>query len=188
MLANQVIAMLESKHLPVNNIEELVGAAGENQQNDESSTVNTPSASNNTESSAYDNEDSSIQDSSQEDTQDTSEVATSVVTNPVVQEDSDYEDDEDWEDEEGDEYVSSIKIKAKTSVKAGRKLALKTIIYPKTATIKKCKYKSSNKKYATVSKKGVVKTKLAGKGKKVKITVRATDGSGVTATISIRIK
>ena len=53
---------------------------------------------------------------------------------------------------------------------------------------KKLTYKTSNKKYATVNAKGVVTTKKAGKGKTVKITATATDGSGKKATIKIKIR
>ena len=53
---------------------------------------------------------------------------------------------------------------------------------------KKIKWTSSNTKYATVSSTGVVKTKKAGKGKKVKITAKATDGSGKKKSVTIRIK
>ena len=49
-------------------------------------------------------------------------------------------------------------------------------------------YTSSNKKYATVSAKGLVKAKRAGKGRTVTITVKAKDGSGVTAKCKVRIK
>ena len=43
-------------------------------------------------------------------------------------------------------------------------------------------------KYATVSASGKVKTFKAGKGKKVKITVKATDGSGKKKSVVIKIK
>ena len=52
---------------------------------------------------------------------------------------------------------------------------------------KAVKWTSSNTKYATVSSKGVVKTTIAGKGKIVKITVAAVDGSGKKAVKKIRI-
>lgn len=41
---------------------------------------------------------------------------------------------------------------------------------------------------STVNGKGVVTTKKAGKGKKVKITAKATDGSNKKKTITIKIK
>lgn len=49
-------------------------------------------------------------------------------------------------------------------------------------------WSTSNKKYATVNKKGFVKTKKAGKGKSVTITVQSTDGTNKKATIRIKIK
>ncbi len=86
--------------------------------------------------------------------------------------------------------VKSVKITSKTnSVKAGKTLRLKT----KVTTTGKTAYKtllwsSSNTKYATVSSKGVVKASKKAKGKKVKITARAVDGSGKKASITIKIK
>ncbi len=53
---------------------------------------------------------------------------------------------------------------------------------------KKLAWKSSNTKYATVSSKGVVTAKKAGKGKNVTITATATDGTGKKGKIKIRIK
>ena len=53
---------------------------------------------------------------------------------------------------------------------------------------KKVKWKSSNKRYAKVNSKGVVKTYKRGKGKRVKITASATDGSRKKGSIKIRIK
>lgn len=85
--------------------------------------------------------------------------------------------------------VKSIKLKAKKSVKAGKSLKVTAIVKTtgKKAN-KNLKWTSSNTKYAVVSAKGVVKTKKAGKGKKVKITAKATDGSNKKATIMIKIK
>ena len=86
--------------------------------------------------------------------------------------------------------VKSIKITAKSkSVKAGKKLSLKAKVKTSGKTANKTlKWSSSNEKYATVSSKGVVKTKKASKGKTVKITAKATDGSGKKATFKIKIK
>ena len=53
---------------------------------------------------------------------------------------------------------------------------------------KKLIWKSSNTKYATVSKDGKVKTMKTGQGRKVKITAMATDGSGKKKTVTIKIK
>ena len=86
--------------------------------------------------------------------------------------------------------VKSIKISAKSkTVKAGKQLKLKATVKTTGKTANKTlQWSSSNTKYATVTSKGVVKAKKAGKGKKVKITARATDGSGKKATITIKIK
>ena len=85
--------------------------------------------------------------------------------------------------------VSKIKLKASSkTVKAGKKVTVKAAITPVNATNKKVTWTSSNKDYATVNSKGVVTTKKAGKGKTVKITAKAKDGSGKKATIKIKIK
>lgn len=74
-------------------------------------------------------------------------------------------------------------------IAAGKKVALKVNVGPKSASNKKVKWSISkkDKKYATVSAKGVVTTKKAGKGKTVTVTATATDGSKKKATIKISI-
>ena len=85
--------------------------------------------------------------------------------------------------------VSKIKLnKTKVSLKAGKTFRIKAKVYPEKLKNKKVTYRSSNKKYATVSQKGLVKARRAGKGKTVTITVKAADGSGVTAKCKVRIK
>lgn len=85
--------------------------------------------------------------------------------------------------------VKSIRLKAKKSVKAGKKLAIKaTVKTTGKKANKKLAWTSSNTKYATVNSKGTVSAKKAGKGKKVKITAQATDGSGKKKAITIKIK
>lgn len=86
--------------------------------------------------------------------------------------------------------VKSVKITTKRkTVKPGKKLSLKAkvTVSGKTAN-KTLLWTSSNTKYATVSKTGVVKASKKAKGKSVKITARALDGSGKKATIKIKIK
>jgi glycosidase len=85
--------------------------------------------------------------------------------------------------------VKSIKLTAsKKKVKAGSKVTLKAAVKTTGKNANKTlTWSSSNTKYATVSKKGVVTIKKAGKGKSVKITAKATDGSGKKATIKIKI-
>ena len=85
--------------------------------------------------------------------------------------------------------VSSIKLSASSkAVTAGKKVTVKATISPSNATNKALTWTTSNKKYATVSSKGVVTTKKAGKGKTVTITAKAKDGSGKKATIKLKIK
>ncbi len=86
--------------------------------------------------------------------------------------------------------VTKIKLTAKTkTVKAGGKLKINaTVTIEGKGASKKLKWKTSNKKYATVNSKGVVTAKNAGKGKTVKVTATATDGSKKKATIKIKIK
>ena len=65
----------------------------------------------------------------------------------------------------------------KATVKTNGKDANKTL-----------KWSTSNKKYATVDKKGKVKAKKAGKGKTVTITAQSTDGTNKKAKVKIKIK
>ena len=84
--------------------------------------------------------------------------------------------------------VKKVKITGKTTVKAGKSVKLKASVKATSKANKKLLWTSSNTKYATVNSQGVVKAKKSGKGKKVKITAMATDGSGKKATIAIKIK
>ena len=86
--------------------------------------------------------------------------------------------------------VKRIKLSATSkSVTAGKSIKLKATIKTTGKSVnKKLKWTSSNTKYATVTKSGKVKTKKAGKGKTVKITAQATDGTGKKASIKIKIK
>lgn len=70
--------------------------------------------------------------------------------------------------------VKKVKLnKKKIKIKKGKKYNLKATITPKDASVKKVSWKSSNKKIATVSKKGIVKAKRKGK---CTITVITKDG------------
>lgn len=86
--------------------------------------------------------------------------------------------------------VKSVKVKAPAkTVKAGKSLKLKATVKTTGKSVNKTlKWTSSNTKYATVSKKGVVKAKKAGKGKTVTITVTSTDGTYKKAKVKIKIK
>ena len=84
--------------------------------------------------------------------------------------------------------VTKIKITAKTktmNLKSKKTQTLKVTVSPAKASNRKVKWKSSNKKIATVNAKGKVTAKKAGT---VKITAVAKDGSGKRATIKIKIK
>lgn len=85
--------------------------------------------------------------------------------------------------------VKKVTVIAKTkTVKVGKTLALKAKVSATKGANKKLLWTSSNENYAVVSPKGKVKTLAAGKGKKVKITAVATDGSGKKSTVMIKIK
>ena len=84
--------------------------------------------------------------------------------------------------------VKKITLKAASSVTAGQKVTVKAIVSPSKQVNKELKWESNNKKYATVTSKGIVTTKKAGKGKTVKITAKATDGSNKKKTIKIKLK
>ena len=84
--------------------------------------------------------------------------------------------------------ITQMKISAPSrQIAAGKKVKLTVTVMPENATNHEVTWTSSNKKYATVNAKGVVTTKKAGKGKTVKITATAKDGSGIKASIKIRI-
>ena len=83
--------------------------------------------------------------------------------------------------------VKKLTVKAgKRNLEKGKKLKLKVKAKPgkKLASTQYC-WKSSNKKIAAVSAKGVVKAKKKGT---VKITVYATDGSGKKKSVKIKVK
>ena len=85
--------------------------------------------------------------------------------------------------------VKKISLKAGKSVKAGKKMTVRaTVKTTGKKANKKLVWTTSSKKYATVNSKGVVTTKKAGKGKTVKITAQATDGSKKRASVKIKIK
>ena len=85
-------------------------------------------------------------------------------------------------------FVKAVKISGKKTVKAGKTLKLKATVKATKGANKTIQWTTGNKKYATVNSKGIVKALAAGKGKTVKITASATDGSGKKKSISIKIK
>ena len=82
----------------------------------------------------------------------------------------------------------SISGAKKRMVKAGKALKLKAKVAATKGANKKLQWTSSTTEYAIVSASGKVKTKKAGKGKTVKITAMATDGSGKKQVVKIKIK
>ena len=87
--------------------------------------------------------------------------------------------------------VKKITIKgAKKTLKVGKTMKLKAIVKTTKGNPvnKKLMWTSSNTKYATVSSSGKVKALKTGKGKKVKITAMATDGTGKKKVVTIKIK
>lgn len=77
---------------------------------------------------------------------------------------------------------------SKKKVKVGKKFTIKVKYSPKNVTYKKVKWSVSNKKWASISSKGVFKAKKAGKGKIVTVKCKVLDGSKKIAKIKIRIK
>lgn len=85
--------------------------------------------------------------------------------------------------------VKKVKLNKKNAtLRYGKKLKLKATVTPKNASNKKVKWYVSNKKYAKVTQKGVVKAKKKGIGHTVKVYAKATDKSGKKAFCKIRIK
>ena len=72
--------------------------------------------------------------------------------------------------------VKSVKTVSKVYVVAGKSIKLPASVQPFNATNKGVTWKSSNKKIATVTSNGTVKTKKGAAGKKVKITATSKDG------------
>ena len=82
--------------------------------------------------------------------------------------------------------VSRIRLNRKSvTLKAGQKFTLKATVSPKKTAVKKVAYKSSRRKTATVSKKGIIRAVSAGTAK---IMVTAADGSGKKASCTVRVK
>lgn len=84
--------------------------------------------------------------------------------------------------------VKKVKLSGKSTLKVGKSTKLSAKVTASSKANKTLSWSSSNKKYATVSDKGNVTAKKAGKGKKVTITAKATDGSGKKGTFKIKIK
>ncbi len=84
--------------------------------------------------------------------------------------------------------VKKLKINRKKAVlRYGKKLKLRVKARPAKATNKKIKWSVSKKKYARVSKKGVVRAKRAGVGHTVRVYARTRDGSDIRAFCRVKI-
>ncbi len=85
--------------------------------------------------------------------------------------------------------VTRVRIKTdQKKMKAGEQLRLQAIIETSgVGANEKLKWISSNSKYASVNSKGIVTAKIAGKGRTVTITAKATDGSAKKHSVKIRI-
>ena len=84
--------------------------------------------------------------------------------------------------------VKKVNVIAPKAVKAGKSVKLKVKVTATAGAYKTLSWTSSNTKYATVSTSGKVTAKKAGKGKTVKITAKALDGSGKKAVVKLKIK
>lgn len=83
--------------------------------------------------------------------------------------------------------VKKITLSGKTSLAAGKQQTIKATVTAGPTANTRLKWSSSNDDYATVNNNGVVTAWAAGKGKKVKITASATDGTDKKAVINIKI-
>ncbi len=75
----------------------------------------------------------------------------------------------------------TLTVSPSKTIAAGKKVTIVSSVTPEQDLT----WKSSNKKYATVSSKGIVTTKKAGAGKSVVITVQAKDGTKKNVRINI---
>ena len=93
---------------------------------------------------------------------------------------------EDTKEDEVEDFKIVIKGNTK-KLAPGKKLKLTAKVSPASAGKQKILWKVSNKKYASVSKTGVVKAKKAGKGKKVIVTAYAEKDHRILAVYKISI-
>ena len=84
--------------------------------------------------------------------------------------------------------VTKVKVTGSKAIKNGKSAKLKVAVSGTKGSYKAVRWVSSNTKYATVNAKGVVTAKKAGKGKTIKITAIAKDGSKKQMAIKIKIK
>lgn len=119
------------------------------------------------------------------------EDATTDTTDKTITNSSDGKTDKNSTSKPLTKKVLTKKLTLKVSkkkVKVGKKLTIKVKYSPKNVTYKKVKWSVSNKKWASISSKGVFKAKKAVKGKIVTVKCKVLDGSKKIAKIKIRIK
>ena len=80
-----------------------------------------------------------------------------------------------------------IEVGTSAKIAVGKKVTLVATVSPVNVTNATVIWKSSNTKYATVNKNGVVTAKKAGKNKTVKITATTADGSNKKKTFKVKI-
>ena len=86
-------------------------------------------------------------------------------------------------------YTTKVTLNASNlTMSAGNSITLKATVKKPAFNNKKVKWSVSNKKYAKVSSNGKVTLLSKGKGKTVKVTARAKDGSGAKAVCKITIR
>lgn len=126
-------------------------------------------------------DDNSTQNNTESTTVPVTETSSTVTTEPVTESSTDTSSTEPT-----DIKVSSIKLNTDDYVMYSKQyVQLKATVSPDNATNKKVTWKSSDKKVATVNKNGKVVAKRRGT---CKITVSATDGSGVNAFCKVTVK
>lgn len=84
--------------------------------------------------------------------------------------------------------VTRVKVYGAKPVKAGKTLKLKASVKGTKGAYKTVRWVCGNTKYVSISSKGVLTAKRAGKGKTVKVTAIAKDGSRKKVTVKIKIK
>lgn len=84
--------------------------------------------------------------------------------------------------------VKKIRLNAPKKVDAGTQVRIKAKITASAGANKSLSYSVNKSNYAKINNKGLLTTKVAGKGKKIKVTAKATDGSNKKSTITILIQ
>lgn len=126
-------------------------------------------------------DDNSTQNNTESTTVPVTETSSTVTTEPVTESSTDTSSTEPT-----DIKVSSIKLNTSDYVMYSKQyVQLKATVSPDNATNNNVTWKSSNKNVATVDKNGKVVAKRRGT---CRITVSATDGSGVKAVCKVTVK